>query len=68
MTKTQLLAQIKLLSALESWAFSIEKSLPDYLYDNLQAAIDVLTHELLSDDRAEKATHQRPIKTTNFQA
>jgi hypothetical protein len=42
MTKEEALQTIKLLSALESWAFSTKTSLPDYLHDDLQGAMKVL--------------------------
>ena len=35
MTKEEALNIIKLLSALESWAFSTKTMLPDYLHDDL---------------------------------
>ena len=49
MTKTQALSTIKLLSAMESWAFSTKTPLPDYLLDNLQSCIDVLERIVLSE-------------------
>jgi hypothetical protein len=42
MTREEALAAIKLLSALESWAFSTENLLPDYLHDDLCATQKVL--------------------------
>ena len=42
MTKDEALKIIKLLSALESWAFSTENMLPDYLTEDLCAAVKVL--------------------------
>ena len=42
MTKEEALKIIKLLSALESWAFSTENMLPDYLTEDLCAAVKVL--------------------------
>ena len=47
MTKEQALEIIKLLSALESWAFSAKQTLPDYLYERITGAMDVLTKEVL---------------------
>jgi hypothetical protein len=35
MTKEEALQTIKLLTALESWAFSTKNILPDYLHDDL---------------------------------
>lgn len=49
MTKPEALEIIMLLSALESWAFSTGKPLPDYLMDRLQNAIDALRNEVLGD-------------------
>jgi hypothetical protein len=42
MTKEEALQTIKLLSALESWAFSTKTLLPDYLHEDLQGAMKVL--------------------------
>lgn len=42
MTKKQALAMLMLLSALESWAYSVEKPLPVFLKESLKDAIDVL--------------------------
>ena len=47
MTKEQALEIIKLLSALESWAFAQGKTLPDYLHEKLCNIIDQLTVEVL---------------------
>ena len=42
MNKEEALNIIKLLSALESWAFSTKNMLPDYLRDDLCVAIEKL--------------------------
>jgi hypothetical protein len=42
MSKEEALAAIKLLSALESWAFSTKNLLPDYLHDDLCVTQKVL--------------------------
>ena len=42
MTKEQALKIIKLLSALESWAYSTKNPLPEYVTDELFVAIKVL--------------------------
>jgi hypothetical protein len=42
MSKEEALAAIKLLSALESWAFSTKNLLPDYLHDDLCVTQQVL--------------------------
>ena len=51
MNKEEALAAIKLLSALESWAFSVSNSMkspiPDYLHDHLQESMSVLERILL---------------------
>lgn len=38
---------IKLLSALESWSFSAQHPIPDFLHDQLQNAVNDLTKEVL---------------------
>ena len=48
MTKEEALAAIKLLSALESWAFSQQSRLPDYLVDDIQRSMSVLEMIVLS--------------------
>ena len=47
MTKEQILDTIKLLSALEAWGFSNKMTLPDYLLEDLDKAIEVLSAEVL---------------------
>jgi hypothetical protein len=47
MTKEELLALIRLLSALESWGFSTKERIPDYLHENLCKAVDRLSEEIL---------------------
>ena len=47
MTKAEALNIIKLLSALESWAFSKKTLLPDYLHDDLCAAVKNLERIIL---------------------
>lgn len=47
MTKTELLAMMRLLSALESWAFSNQSRLPDYLHEQLINSVEVLEREIL---------------------
>jgi hypothetical protein len=46
MTREEALAAIKLLSALESWAFSVSNSfkspIPDYLHEDLCRSMEVL--------------------------
>ena len=47
MTTQELLKLMRLLSALESWAFSTKTALPDYLHDDLGAMITRLEEEIL---------------------
>jgi len=51
LTKQQILDLIKMLSAIESWSFSVNSRFPDYLGDNISESIDVLTKELLGDGK-----------------
>ena len=48
MTKAEALRIIKLLSAMESWAYSQpDRRLPDYLVDDVSNAMDVLERIVL---------------------
>lgn len=47
MSKQEALVIIKLLSALESWAFSTKNMLPDYLHDDLCMATKKLEEIVL---------------------
>lgn len=47
MTKEDCLEIIKLLSAIESWMFSVEKRVPDYLHDSLTNTVEALSKEIL---------------------
>jgi hypothetical protein len=49
MTKEEALQAIKLLSALESWAFSTKNILPDYLHDDLCETQNVLEKIVLEE-------------------
>ena len=49
MTKEEALQAIKLLSALESWAFSTKNMLPDYLHDDLCVNIKLLEKIVLEN-------------------
>jgi len=42
MTKEEAIKLIKLLSAMESWAFSTKTPLPDYLHEDLCIAVEKL--------------------------
>jgi len=46
--KSECLELIKLLSALESWVFSTQARVPDYLFERIELALDKLTAEVLS--------------------
>jgi hypothetical protein len=47
MTKEEALQAIKLLSAMESWAFSQSTRLPDYLVEDIQRSMNVLERIVL---------------------
>ena len=47
MTRIEALEIIKLLSALESWSFSLKEKLPTYLTDQIAESIEVLEREVL---------------------
>jgi hypothetical protein len=49
MTKEDALKLIKLLSALESWAFSTKTDLPDYLHEDLSIAVEKLEKIVLKE-------------------
>lgn len=49
MTKPDLLALMRLLSALESWSFSENKRLPCYLHDELSRLVGALEEEILKE-------------------
>jgi hypothetical protein len=47
MTKEEALQAMKLLAAMESWAFSQQARLPDYLVEDIQRSMGVLERILL---------------------
>ena len=47
MSKPELLDLLQLLSALESWGFSTERPLPDYLADRVCDAVEILRREVM---------------------
>lgn len=47
MTKEQILGVIKLLSALEGWSFAEKHQPPDYLLEDLDKTVEILSKELL---------------------
>jgi hypothetical protein len=57
MTKEDALKLIKLLSAMESWAFSTKTQLPEYLHEDLCLAVEKLEKIVLE----EKPKTQRVI-------
>jgi hypothetical protein len=48
--REQTLDLLMLLSALESWMFSLGKAPPDYLIGRIDKAVDTLRKELLGED------------------
>jgi hypothetical protein len=56
MNKKLALRLIKLLSAIESYAFAMEKFMPDYLHDELVTLSDDLENIVLDNDP--KAPHE----------
>lgn len=50
MTKYEALKAIKLLSALESWIFSLKERMPDYLSDNIHESMEVLERIVLEEN------------------
>ena len=60
MTKEEALQAIKLLSAMESWAFSQSARLPDYLVEDIQRSMEVLERIVL-DTAQEKYTYGTPL-------
>lgn len=55
MNKQQTLELLMLLSALESWSFASNTRMPDYLYEKIADAIEILTNNLMQD--------QDPVRT-----
>jgi hypothetical protein len=47
MTKVEALRIIRLLSAMESWAFSQKETMPDYLVDDVGTAMTILERIIL---------------------
>lgn len=50
MTKQQTLDTLMLLSALESWSYSANTPLPDYLFEKLGECVNVLRDELIGEN------------------
>ena len=53
MTRSEALSMIRLLSAVESWAMSQQKTMPDYLHDQLHAALETLEAIVLGGNDAQ---------------
>ena len=51
MTTQELLQLMRLLAALESWAFAQGQMLPDYLHDDLCKAVTMIEREILKDKK-----------------
>ena len=49
MTKSQAIDTMMLLSALESWMFSVDKRPPDYLIERIDSTVELLKMEVLGD-------------------
>ena len=60
MSKEEALAAIKLLSALESWAFSTKNPLPDYLHEDLSLAVEKL-EKIVLEQPQEKYAYGTPL-------
>ena len=50
MTKKEALQILKLLSAMESWAFSQTTRLPDYLVEDIQRSTEVLERVIFEEN------------------
>ena len=48
MSKKEAIDLLMLISALESWSFSASTRMPDYLYERIADAVEVLTREVLA--------------------
>ena len=51
MTNPQILDLLMLLSAIESWSFADKHRMPDYLYERLDTAIDLLRKDLIGEEK-----------------
>ena len=55
MKKTDAIKMLRVLSALESWAFAHKCTLPDYLHDQLQDGLGVLENELMEPEKTNES-------------
>jgi hypothetical protein len=53
--KTDAIKMLRVLSALESWAFAHKCTLPDYLHDQLQDGLGVLENELMEPEKTNES-------------
>jgi hypothetical protein len=60
MSKEDAIKLIKLLSAMESWAFSTKTPLPDYLHEDLSLALEKL-EKIVLEKPQEKYTYGTPL-------
>jgi hypothetical protein len=60
MSKEDAIKLIKLLSALESWAFSTKSTLPDYMHEDLSLALEKL-EKIVLEKPQEKYTYGTPL-------
>jgi hypothetical protein len=51
MTNPQILDLLMLLSAIESWSFADKHRMPDYLYERIDTAIDLLREQLIGEEK-----------------
>ena len=49
MSKTEMLKILRLLSAMESVMLVNKQTIPDYLYDDINRAVEILEREILND-------------------
>jgi hypothetical protein len=54
MTKPEILDLLMLLSAMESWSFSVKSPFPDYLLDRISESIVLLTSEVLNNEKQQQ--------------
>jgi hypothetical protein len=51
MSKEESLDLLMLLSAVESWAFSTKERMPDYLFEKIDSATEILRAKVLGGDK-----------------
>jgi hypothetical protein len=60
MSKEDAIRLIKLLSAMESWSFSLKQNIPDYLHEDLHRSMEVLERVVLEKPQ-ENYTYGTPL-------